>query len=302
MIVEGSLTQGLFGQALTWILEILPHVDHIGSGLTCRIECPNYGVPPDFDCLAPYLDHVRPHVGEPLDLHSLVALKQDYGVRFTDFTTPHRLWNRYFAFKPHVIAEVDAFVKAEFRGTTLGVHYRGCDKMQGPGREGAQISYDEMDLIIDDFCAGADHCPETLFVASDEADYIRHVMTRFGSEFDVVVRQDSARNEQSASTPIFFRESRGTDADVLGSDAATIALGLDAICNALLLSRCDAVLKTSSALSAWAKILEPNLEIYRVNAFFPTWFPDADIPIYHSGSAALQEVLGRTLLGEGSIA
>jgi hypothetical protein len=54
----------------------------------------------------------------------------------------------------------------------------------------------------------------------------------------------------------------------------------------LCLSKCNTVLKTSSALSSFAKIINPDLKIYRINSlkFTPTpknvpYFPDAYIPL-----------------------
>jgi hypothetical protein len=71
-----------------------------------------------------------------------------------------------------------------------------------------------------------------------------------------------------------------------------------AVLDCVLLSRCGAVLQTSSALSSFAKILNPDLEIYRVAAS-KAWanvpyFPVAFVPIYASRSpevAATIEVL-----------
>jgi hypothetical protein len=301
MIITDTLTEGFFGQILIWILECLPFVDRINTGLTCRIKCRNYGVAPDFDCIAPYLDHVFPHRGETNEVYNLKEIKLRHGARFIDFTTPNRLWNKHFTFKSHILDEVDAFVASHFNGRTLGIHYRGCDKMKGHSRQGGLISYDEMDTFIEDYCNASSKCPDTLFVASDEADYIHHVREKYGNQFNVVYRNDSVRNERDTSSPLFYWTARCTADHAQKSDFGTTAIGVDAICNSLLLSKCDAVLKTSSALSAWAKIFNPNIEIYRVNAFLFTWFPEAHIPIYPTRTTAVQKLLGVTMIGDGSI-
>ncbi len=53
------------------------------------------------------------------------------------------------------------------------------------------------------------------------------------------------------------------------------------IVNSFILSKCDLVLKTHSQVSAYAKIFNPDLEIYRVNACQEGYWPDSHIPLYH---------------------
>lgn len=294
MIISGTVTEGLFGQPLTWILEVLPAVERIGTGLTCRIVSRNYGEAPNFDGITSFFDHASPHRGEADELYDLFAFKQTNATRFTDFATPHRLWSRYFIAKASIQREVDTFCASRFHGKTLGIHYRGCDKMKGRMSQASPISYQEMDTLIDDYCDAAQRRPDTLFVASDETDYIHHVHVRHGHRFNVVAREDSARNPRDAAIPLFYSQARS--APELTPDPT--AFGIDAVCNALLLSRCDVVLKTASALSAWAKIFNPEIEIYRVNAFHHDWFPDAAIPIYAAHSAAGRRLLDTTMNGE----
>ena len=53
----------------------------------------------------------------------------------------------------------------------------------------------------------------------------------------------------------------------------------DAIVNALILSRCDALMKTSSILSAWSKLFNPGLPLIMLNKPFEQcrWFPERDL-------------------------
>jgi hypothetical protein len=53
----------------------------------------------------------------------------------------------------------------------------------------------------------------------------------------------------------------------------------EAMVDSLLLSKCDFVIKTSSALSDWVKIWNPSIEVYNLNKFKETWFPQAIIPV-----------------------
>lgn len=302
MIVTGHLTEGFFGQALIWILELLPFVKRSNEDVTFEIGCKNYGVPPEYDCIRPYFVHRRP-VKTPREktrVESITELKKRHWTHFTEFQTPNGLWNEYFSFKPLVTDEVNDFVSENFVGRTLGIHFRGTDKQVGHCIQGGRINYEDMDVLIEDFCIRPEKVPDTIFVTSDEADFVTHVHTRFGKRFRVVHRGDSIRNARDVQRPAFYGVDSTAGAILERSDEQVIALGLDAICNALILSKCDAVLKTSSALSAWAKIFNPNLEVYRVNAFMYDWFPDAAIPLYTSSDPLVETILVRTLFGERS--
>ena len=52
---------------------------------------------------------------------------------------------------------------------------------------------------------------------------------------------------------------------------------INAMIDSIALSKCKKVLKTNSALSSWAKIFNPKIEIYRLTIFgindSRTWFP-----------------------------
>src|SRR3979411_1783507 len=67
------------------------------------------------------------------------------------------------------------------------------------------------------------------------------------------------------------------------------------------LSRCGAVLLTQSALSAFSKLINPDLEIYRVAAsklFHNTpYFPVAYIPVYKSKSSKIAAIVDNLLEG-----
>ena len=68
-----------------------------------------------------------------------------------------------------------------------------------------------------------------------------------------------------------------------------------ALVDAIVLSKCKYLLKTSSALSAWSKVFNPEVEAYRVQGFNADWFPDANIPMYWTEDPASQAILKRTL-------
>lgn len=287
-IESQPLGEGLFGQVLIWCAEILPYVDSRGTGGSFVVRSPNYGVPPDFDCLGPFLTELCPDQSAPPEpTYDLVTLKKQHGHEFKgDFARAHALWNKYFAWKPALLDEAQAFTEQHFRGRVLGVHFRGTDK-----KEGDPVTYQDMDVVLDDYLSRfpVGHF-QTLFVTSDEQAYIKHVQARFGHRLNVVYRQDALRSQ--TRTPVHFAWARRTP----GLHPHSVAV--DAIVNMLLLARCNAVLKTTSALSAWAKIVNPGLEIWRINGFWFSWFPEAYCPLYQSIQPTTKAILARIQAGE----
>ena len=73
----------------------------------------------------------------------------------------------------------------------------------------------------------------------------------------------------------------------------------EAILDCLLLSGCRYVLKGMSGLSAFSKVINPDLEAYRIPAFKHGWFPDTFIPIYRSPNKSVQLLLN--VLQEGNL-
>ena len=65
----------------------------------------------------------------------------------------------------------------------------------------------------------------------------------------------------------------------------------DAILDCLTLAKCRYGLKCMSQLSAFSKVINPDLEMYRISACKPGWFPEAYIPLYKSKDKAIRALL-----------
>lgn len=125
----------------------------------------------------------------------------------------------------------------------LGVHLRGTDKVVR--RKVAPARYY---AFVDAFLAA--HPRALVFVATDDATYLSEMVRRYG---DAVV----------------FRQPGYRSANVI-RDAALGARdkGADALLDALLLSRCDFLLKTTSALSEFAIWLNLTLHERHIDLQF----------------------------------
>jgi len=109
--------------------------------------------------------------------------------------------------------------------------------------------------------------PDTdrVFIASDDINFIENI------------------EKASVGRPILYRNDsfRARDGNSIHRSAATdkYEITRDAIVNCLLLSRCDALLKTASILSGWSKLFNPRLPVVMLNRPYGEyqWFPERDL-------------------------
>lgn len=252
-----DLEEGLFGQVLLWVFEILPWLDARGIRPQWAIRSRLYGgrahpVLPGVFELA-YAPPARAARRRSL-LWSRVLHTHALG---GDWAGTHALWSRYFRVPARILERADA---AALPAACLGLHYRGTDKNRQ--------TIDTNPVDADDFIAlaaafVARHPDvEAIFVASDEPGMRARVAARLPG-LDVRGLGDVA----------FHKASEGS-ADPGKAERALL--------DCVLLSRCRYVLKCSSALSGFAKVLNPQLAVWRVAAC-KLWsdvpyFPDAYVP------------------------
>ena len=172
------------------------------------------------------------------------------------------LFDKYVRIKPDITGAVDQFCRAHAIGPGIvGVHYRGTDKVG----EAALVAYDAVFSAIGAVLAGRPGA-RGLFVTSDEQAFIGRIAARF-PELDIVTLNDSRRSDDGQ--PVH-----------LGQRApGNYALGRDALMNSLVLSRCGAVVRSTSFLSAWASIFNPALPVVLLNTPYDhkLWFPEREI-------------------------
>ena len=272
-----DLEEGLFGQVILWTFEILPWLAARGIRPEWDIRARLYGALPERRVLPGVFDAADPVPTRVARTRSLLwARVLHVHVLGGDWAGTHALWTRFFRVPARIEARADAL---GLPLATLGLHYRGTDKNRQ--------TIDTNPVGVDDFlalvAAFLARRPEltTLFVASDQPGMRETVAARF-----------PALDVRGLGDVPFHKAG---DAD--GPDKADRAL-LDCV----LLSRCAVVLKCSSALSGFAKVLNPALECYRVAAC-KRWsdipyFPDAYIPRLALDDPALQSILARQFAGD----
>lgn len=171
----------------------------------------------------------------------------------------HLLWS-YLTIKNELVDYVDSFVDKHFSGrTVLGIHYRGTDKKS----EAKPVSWEYVAITISNYID--ENSPvNSLFVASDEGDFVEWIRREF-SHLDVISHNDTMRSRDGKAIHV---------QPALGDNYMK---GKEALVNSLLLAKCDALIRTSSFLSAWSSIFNPSLPVIMMNRPFDDklWFPDA---------------------------
>jgi hypothetical protein len=157
---------------------------------------------------------------------------------------------------------VDDFWKAcGADGSVLGIHFRGTDKSS----EAPRVSWSHCLAILEAHLRDRPDF-QGVFVASDEQAFVRFI-AKSVKRRPVYWRDDHYRS--SDGRPIH------TTVGVVGG----YEKGQDALVNALLLSKCSTLIRTTSFLSAWASIFNPTLKVVLLNKPYEgkIWYPESAI-------------------------
>ncbi len=251
---------------LEWILELLAFQDLSGQPLRIKLSSPQYLSANRGNDFLEYFFAAKnvDEIDSPVSWLTIEEIDELGFARSYDselnFSRAHRLFFDRYKLQPEFAAEISATRNRLIGdGGSLGVHYRGTDKYT----EAKRLSYDTVLSAVDhELAKRSDHT--RIFVATDEAKFLHDCIARYGSRV--------------ASLPDYRRSDDGRPVHLSISDG--YQLGRDAMLNCLMLSRCDTVIKTSSILSAWAKVFNPDLEIYTLSRRRPerSYFPERSIP------------------------
>ncbi len=273
-----ALTEGLFGQVVLWAFEILPFLHRKGIFPGWDVKSRMYGAEPGFTVIPGVFDLAyAPPEGccEPIDLLRL----RDTHIRVLggghwDYLSG--LWHTYFRVPARTLAAADTI---GLSAGSLGIHYRGTDKNRSPW-DTNPVTRGDFLTLVEDFLGRQPEFTSVL-VATDEFEFVDEARRRLGGRTIVNLGEVG-----------FFKEKKGD-----GAAKADRAL-LDCV----LLSRCRTVLKCSSALSAFAKVLNPALACFRVSASKllrdVPYFPEAYIPRLASPDPECRRILERQFVGD----
>ena len=273
-----DLDQGLFGNVLAHSFQILPYLYEQQIYPAWEIRTKHYGDPPDFITLPGALDLNYDPPRGPYRTLSLNELRRRHGqILGNDWNALAVIWNAYFKVPQRVL---DLAKKILPQGRVLGIHYRGTDKQTSTWDSNPITSQQYLGLI-QDYLAQSDRF-NYVFVATDEHSFVDQV--RASIHLPIL---DLGAVEFHMATEHTMTRGEKTDRAML---------------DCVLLSQCDVVIETSSALPSFAKLLSPGLEIFRCSAskIFTNmpYFPVAYIPRLPVDTPESLEILRCTMEGD----
>jgi hypothetical protein len=259
--VEIRSTVGL-GAKLEWCLEILAYSNEHNLIPQFKFSYPNSGKFEDYFSRFFSLKCIQERPVRFVKISSIIELDlgKDYDT-VLNIGLANYLINKYLFVREDVISEVEDYCCQHFANRrVLGVHYRGTDKVL----ESPMIPYDRVKRNIERYL---EIYPETdcVFIATDDISFLENM------------------ENTSVGRPLLFRNDsfRSRNGDSIHESAYTnkYEINRDAIVNCLILSRCDALLKTASILSGWSKLFNPQLPTVMLSAPYSEhlWFPERDL-------------------------
>lgn len=270
-----ELDQGLFGMVLYYPFQILPYLLERGIFPAWEIRTKHYGDPPDFVTIPGAVDLAYVPPKGPYKMVSLQELRRRHTQALgNDWKELHRIWSLYFAIPPRIL---EAAAKVRPKGRVLGIHYRGTDK-QTTAWDSNPITPDQYLSLIQEFLSERSDF-DVIFAATDEFSFVEKL--RSWSPLPVVALGEV---EFHLSEQHSMSRAEKTDRAML---------------DCILLSQCECVIETSSALPSFAKVFNPELEIYRCAASKTftniPYFPVAFIPVLPVKSKGATEILRSTM-------
>jgi len=240
--------------------------------------------------------HIIPiHLYGPKDLCDPINIdikmyksSKKIGFDFTlnSFNEANHIWKKYFILREYIQKEIPVFDTS----LTLGIHYRGTDKNNDTNISNP-ISQEEFITIIKDYLLN-NKFVENIYCCSDEETFISKIKTEF-SHLNIFYYDQLRCN--NTSNPLYkecLNNQEYSNTFIFKFNHCTAA-----IVDAAALSKCHTVLKTNSALSAFSKIINPNLNLITCCAVKQPLFPTGVVRGYQSSNPEVNEILKRTMDG-----
>jgi len=267
--------EGLFGQVLLFIFELLPKLSKINDEIYFNISSILYGNKPDYTIIPGILinnnidtnnniNNINNNNNNSEKIYiDIEVLRKEFKSKLTNnFHDMNKLFFKFFSIHLSILNLVDELSNKYNISDCLGLHYRGTDKNKYCF-DTDPITHDQFIFIISDYLISNPHI-KNIFLCSDEDNLYKKLKLFLPNTYKII----------NHSPKVFFKNNTNNN----------LEKAISAMVDSLLLSRCKIVLKCQSALSAFAKIFNPDLEIYRVTCckLFSDvpYFPEAYIPKY----------------------
>jgi hypothetical protein len=175
---------------------------------------------------------------------------------------------KYFKPELRIMDQVDSFIRKELGDNFIAVHWRGTDK----STESRKVLAGEFLQAIGDRLDQTSPSTIKCFLASDEESKISELREAIESKYPQI------------EVKIFQQVSRSTNGKPLHinnklSSHQRLSLGDEALIECLVLSRANFLIRTTSFLSGWSSIFNPQLDICMLNIpdSHAMYFPDSEL-------------------------
>lgn len=267
VVVHLNLRAGLFANLSSYVC-LLKYFDLMGSHVFIRLTGSTYRGSEGGDWFGRYFDRIQPMDSaypqkeqRIFSFCGVEALRLDAIGTTLTLAEAKRVLSMNAVVKNDINLAVDNIFSSQgISGSRLlGVHYRGTDKVL----EAQRVPYERV-LSAARQILELDGPFDAVLVASDEAKFVEYMMQQ---KLGLVVISPPYTAAGNACTAPHLTP--GLDKAVLGREALVTCLAL---------ARCSTLLRTSSYLSAWAKVFNSSLTTYTLNAAYnPTTFPEVEV-------------------------
>jgi len=287
--------------SLTWLLESLPYVeDHYLDKTYFGFDfySHNYGSYPNFSVFGKHLITHFPSVSNPektIDIKNFIEYKK----LDSDFQYAHNLFFKYFDFSPDIYLEANNISDLFSNKKILGLHFRGTDKLNVNWAD--HISADNFLLVIDDYLTK--NQVDGIFFCTDSLHFKNQMISKYSNKYILYYNQNQYVSEKPLHLSRLTILENLTKAIRHGSPLEE-ELQQECIINehelkqvivdSIVLSRCSNVIKTHSLVSSFSKIINPELEIYRISGCSTLYYPESYIPFYTTTDLNIQKILNQS--------
>lgn len=296
IIIETEMISGgLFAQIFNRILEILHRLKEHNIYPLFKIHSRLYGLGESKNIIPHLIMHnynyetnnnkqcdnilfeLFPYENKNNDyVFKLVDIRRKWRYTLRTLEEGNKLFFEYFVFPNKIMNDVEHLYKLYFNDKkVLGFHYRATDKMGAPGNYGdkgyCETYYFQLRKTVDILRKELKILnTNTIFVACDNKSVLNTL-------------SDEIENINIISIDYNFPHNNGTPIHSYGaikSDNDKLNMGISAIIDTMLLSKCNKLIKYGSQMSAYAVLINPKLEAVRLNRTNYNWYPESHIKQY----------------------
>lgn len=194
------------------------------------------------------------------------------------FEHANGLFFKYYKLPTYITDKVNSICNTVINDTTLGLHYRGSDKLSDKTQNPNYLSKEEYISIIENHII--ENNIKHIFLATDSTTIIPFFQS-LKKKYNIEITNTNCVKFNDNVSP-FIQHTHNP-----------IQLGVDCLIDSLLLSKCNYMILTSSNVSAWSKIFNPKLPAFKISYFPFYWFPQHNIPYYTTNNSNISAILNR---------